>query len=137
MVDRDALARFALFADLDGPQLEAIAHALDEERFSSGARVIREGLSGGGFYVILEGQASVRIDGQQRALLGAGDFFGEVSTLAGEPASADVVAASDLLSCAVLPGTELRAFLLQYPTVAIRMLESGARRLRTANRWQP
>jgi CRP/FNR family transcriptional regulator, cyclic AMP receptor protein len=137
MVDSDTLARFALFADLEGPQLEALAHTLDEERFPSGTRVIREGLSGSGFYVILEGLASVHVDGQERALLGAGDFFGEVSVLAGEPASADVIAVSDQLSCALLPGPELRTFLLHYPSVAVRMLEASARRLRTANRWQP
>jgi CRP/FNR family cyclic AMP-dependent transcriptional regulator len=137
MVDSEALSRFALFADLDGPQLEALAHAFDEERFSNGTRVIREGLSGSGFYVILEGLVSVRVDGQERALLGAGDFFGEVSVLAGGPASADVIAVSDQLACAVLPGPELRRFLLEYPSVAVRMLEAGARRLRTANRWQP
>jgi CRP-like cAMP-binding protein len=137
MVDSETLSRFSLFADLDGPQLEALAHAFDEERFPTGTRVIREGLSGSGFYVILEGLASVRVDGQERARLGAGDFFGEVSILAGGPASADVIAVSDHLSCAFLPGPELRMLLLDYPSVAVRMLEAGARRLRTANRWQP
>jgi CRP/FNR family transcriptional regulator, cyclic AMP receptor protein len=137
MVDSETLSRFSLFADLESPQLEALAHMFDEERFANGTRVIREGLSGSGFYVILEGLVSVRVDGQERAQLRAGDFFGEVSILAGGPASADVVAVSDHLACALLPGPELRTLLLDYPSVAVRMLEAGARRLRTANRWQP
>lgn len=137
MVDRDTLARLALFADLGGPQLEALAHDLDEERFAAGTRVLRQGLSGENFYVILDGTASIRVDGQQRALLHAGEFFGEVSILAGEAASADVVAAGEELRCAVLAGSELRSLLLSYPPVAVRMLEMGARRLRAANEWQP
>ncbi len=137
MVDRDTLARLALFADLEEPQLESLAHNLDEERFAAGTRVLREGLSGSNFYVILDGTASVRVDGQERAVLHAGEFFGEISILAGGPASADVVAASDELHCAVLPRPELRPLLLSYPAIAVRMLEMGARRLRSANQWQP
>ena len=137
MIDRDTLARLALFADLSGPELEALSHALVDERFPRGTRIVRQGLSGSSFFVVLEGSASVHINGDERARLTPGDFFGEVSALTGEPTSADVVAASDDLRCAVLAAEELRPLLLRYPPVALRMLETGARRLRTANRWQP
>jgi CRP/FNR family cyclic AMP-dependent transcriptional regulator len=136
MVDRDSLARLALFADLDGPELDALAQTLDDERYPRGARVLREGISGNNFYVILDGTASIRIDATERAQLGAGEFFGEVSILAQEPAAADVVAASEELHCAVLPGRELRPLLLRYPPLAVRMLEMGAMRLRSANLWR-
>lgn len=135
MVDVDSLARLALFADLPSPELETIAHQVSEERYQRDARVLREGLSGSNFYVILDGEASVRIDGQTRALLRAGEFFGEISLLLGEPVQADIVAESEELRCAILPGPELRPLLLKHPPVAIRMLEMGARRLRNANRW--
>lgn len=137
MVDRDSLARLALFADLAGPQLEALSLTLADERFPRGVRVVRQGLSGSSFYVVLEGAASVQIDGDERASLTPGDFFGEVSALTGEPTSADVVAASDELRCAVLAAEEVRPLLERFPAIAIRMLETGARRLRTANLWQP
>src|SRR3712207_8100437 len=48
---------------------------------------------------------------RSRAHLGAGEFFGEVSIFTGEPVVADVVAASDDLRCAVLPGGDLRDLL--------------------------
>ena len=137
MIDRESLARLTLFADLAVPQLEALAQTLADERFPRGTRVVRRGLSGGSLFVVLEGAASVEIDGEQRARLVPGDFFGEVSALTGEPTSADVVAASDELRCAVLAGEEVRPLLLRYPAVAVRMLETGARRLRAANLWQP
>ena len=77
----DALARLSLFADLSHPQLEALAHSFDEEVFAEGQRVIRQDMSGGGFYVILDGEARIVIDGQERSQLTRGDFFGEISIL--------------------------------------------------------
>ena len=86
--------------------------------------------------MILEGAASVVVDGDERAVLKPGDFFGEVSILIGDVAIADVVAVGDL-RCAVADAGELRPLLLRFPSIAIRMLEAGARRLQAANEWQP
>ncbi len=90
----DILAGFTLFGDLQTPQLLGVAGVFDEVVFPAGERILRQGLTGSGFYVILDGTADVRIDGQQRATLGRGDFFGEVSILLGEPPTADVVAST-------------------------------------------
>jgi CRP-like cAMP-binding protein len=130
----DVLARLALFADLDRPELEAVAHTFEEEVFAEGQRVIRQGLEGSGFYLILEGEARVVIDGGERARLGRGEFFGEVSLLGGEPPTADVVATS-VLRCLVVPGPQLKGFLLQHPSVMLRMLQAEVQRLRSANVW--
>jgi CRP-like cAMP-binding protein len=130
----DALARLSLFADLPHPQLEALAHSFGEEVFAEGQRVIRQDVTGGGFYVILDGEAKVVIDGQERARLSQGDFFGELSLLTDEPPAADVVATM-LLRCLIIPDNELKAFLLRQPTVMYRMLQVEARRLRAANVW--
>jgi CRP/FNR family transcriptional regulator, cyclic AMP receptor protein len=130
----DTLGRLTLFADLDRPELESVAHTFSEDVFAEGQRVIRQGLEGSGFYLILEGEARVVIDGQERARLGRGEFFGEVSLLAGGPPTADVIAAS-LLRCLVIPGPHLREFLLEHPRVMLRMLRAEAQRLRSANVW--
>ena len=130
----EALARLSLFADLPYPQLEALAHSFGEEVFAEGQRVIRQDVTGGGFYVILDGEAQVVIDAQERARLTRGDFFGEISILTEEPPTADVTAAS-LLRCLIIPDNELKAFLLKHPSVMYRMLQVEARRLRAANVW--
>jgi CRP-like cAMP-binding protein len=129
------LAAFALFADLSTPELEAIAHTFEEELFPQGQRVLRQGFSGSSFYVILDGEAEVRIDGKERARLGRGDFFGEVSIILQESPSADVIALTPL-RCLALPGPLLQEWLLSKPTVALRMLQAELRRLRAANRWR-
>ena len=131
----DQIAGFALFADLATPQLERVAHTFEERMYQEGERVLRQGLSGSAFHVILEGDAAVIIDGEQRATLSRGDFFGEVSILLGEPPVADVVAVGEL-RCLVLAGAEVRSFLLDNPPVMYRMLQAQARRLRSANRWR-
>jgi CRP/FNR family transcriptional regulator, cyclic AMP receptor protein len=131
----DHIATFALFADLSTPQLERIAHMFDEEVFPEGARVLRQGLSGSAFHIILDGEAAVVIDGQQRATLARGDFFGEVSILLGEPPGADIVASRPLRTL-VLAGPQVQPVLLDNPPLMFRMLQAQARRLRNANRWR-
>lgn len=131
----DALAGLALFSDLSRPQIEAVAHTFDEEWFEQGQRILRQGFTGAGFYIILEGEAAVRIDGQDRTKLARGDFFGEISILLGEAPAADVVALSPL-RCLVLAGPQVQDFLNSYPPVMFRMLQAEARRLRGSIQWR-
>src|SRR6187200_3480972 len=97
----DALAGFALFADLNAPQLLSVAGSFEEVAFAEGERILRQGLTGSGFYVIIDGEAAVVVDGNERARLARGDFFGEVSILLGEAPIADVVATRPM-TCLVL-----------------------------------
>ncbi|MDP9481751.1 MAG: cyclic nucleotide-binding domain-containing protein [Chloroflexota bacterium] len=131
----DTIAGFALFADLSTPQLGAVVHTFEEHWFPEGERVLRQGMTGSGFYIILEGTCSVQVDGQERATLSRGEFFGEVSILLGEPPVADIVAVTPL-RCLVLPGPAVESFLIGHPRVMYRMLQASARRLRNANRWR-
>jgi CRP/FNR family transcriptional regulator, cyclic AMP receptor protein len=132
MADRNELVRslsgLALFADLSEPDLEAIADPERERRFAEGERVLRKGMSGAGFFVVLDGEAAVEIDRLDPRTLRRGDFFGEVSTLLGANPSADVVARTPL-HCLEIPGPRLEEFLLSYPQVTYRMLQTVTRRL--------
>jgi CRP-like cAMP-binding protein len=131
----ESLAQLTLFADLTQPRLEEVAHTVGEEVFAEGQRVLRQGMSGGGLFIILDGEAEIVIDGDRRARLGRGDFFGEIAALTGDSPTADVVAAT-MLRCATVSGPELEGFLLEHPSVMFRMLKAEARRLRAANEWQ-
>jgi CRP-like cAMP-binding protein len=131
----DTIAGFALFADLQSPGLQQVAHTFEERLFPEGERILRQGLTGSGFFVILDGEAAVIVDGEQRATLGRGEFFGEVSILLGDPPVADVVALRPM-RCLFLAGPGVEDFLLAHATVMYRMLQVQARRLRAANRWR-
>ncbi|HXJ62570.1 MAG TPA: cyclic nucleotide-binding domain-containing protein, partial [Actinomycetota bacterium] len=88
--------------------------------------------TGSGLYFIVEGEVAVEIDGEERARLGRGEYFGEVSVLLGEPPVADVVAAGQL-RVLVLPEPDAEGFLKAHPSVMYRMMQAQARRLRAAN----
>lgn len=122
------LAGLALFADLDGPELLAVAHTLKEQSYPPGQRVIRQGISGSGFAVILDGEVSVHVDGVEMARLGRGEFIGEMALLLGETPVADVVAEAPL-RVLQLAGSDLRTFLVEHPAVMYRMLQAVSRRL--------
>jgi CRP-like cAMP-binding protein len=131
----DTLRRFNLFADLDRAQLEAIADPDSERSFAAGERILRRGMSGTGFYVILEGEARVTLGGEELNRLRQGDFFGEISTLLDEPLTADVTADTPVRVLEIA-GPRLEAFLLNYPRVMFRMLVTEARRLQEVLAWR-
>jgi CRP-like cAMP-binding protein len=128
----DTLAGLSLFADLTRPQLEQVAHKMAEESYPVGQRILRQGFTGTGFYVILDGEVAVRINGTDVAHLGKGDFFGEMSILLGEPPVADIVTLRQL-DVLHLGGPELEGFLRDHPPVMYRMLKTMALRLRNTS----
>jgi CRP/FNR family transcriptional regulator, cyclic AMP receptor protein len=129
------LGRLALFVDLPKAELEAIARSCHEVSFGEGEWVIRQGDAHSAVYVIVEGEVVVVIDDEDRRVLSKGSFFGEVSVLLEEPASASIVTRTPL-SCLVVPGAEVQAFLVSHPLVTYRILKAEARRLRTASEWR-
>ena len=129
----DTLAGLSLFADLSRPQLEQVAHKMTEESYPVGQRILRQGFTGTGFYVILDGEVAVKIDGDERARLQKGDFFGEMSILLGEPPVADVVTTRQL-HVLHLGGPELEGFLRDHPPIMYRMLKAVALRLYNSSR---
>lgn len=131
----DTLAGFTLFGDLSRAQLEGIAHTFEEELFPEGQRIIRQGFTGTGFYVILEGDVAVIVDGRERARMTRGDFFGDVSVLLDEEPIADVVALSQVRALS-LARDDLYSVMKALPDVTIRMLQTTLRRLRSATQWR-
>ena len=130
----DTIAGFALFADLSTPQREHVVDVFGEQWYADGEKVLRQGLSGSGLYVILDGSAAIRIDGVDRATLRAGDYFGEISCLLGEAPTADIVAIGPL-RCLVLSVSQVEPFLKANPTVMYRLLQGEARKVRTTTKW--
>jgi CRP-like cAMP-binding protein len=86
-----ALGEVPLFAHCTSKELEFVASRTDEVDVPAGQQLVRQGQPGDTFYVLLEGEADVEVDGERRPGLKPGDFFGEISMLDRGPATATVV----------------------------------------------
>lgn len=128
----ERLGRLGILSDLTAAELCALAAELDERSFPEGHWVLRRGSPGTGLFIIVEGEAGVIVDDEERATLTVGSFFGEVSVLLGEPPTAGIVTRTPL-RCLVIPPDRVETFLLAYPRVMFRMFQTEARRLRTAD----
>jgi len=129
---QDALARLALFADFTPADFEALLSIAREVSFREGERVVERGQVDVGLHVVVEGEVGVVFLEEELAVLPRGSFFGEISSLLGEPVVADIVARSPL-RCLVIPPDEVETLLLAHPRVTLRMLKTEARRLKTTD----
>jgi len=90
-----ALGENPVLQAIDETQLRNLTQGMEVKVYGRDETVIREGEAGGYLHHLLTGAMRVLKDGRQVAHLGAGDFFGEISLLTGEPTTATVVAATE------------------------------------------
>ena len=133
-VDADTLEtieKVPLFDGLSARDVAAIAAMFKERQFESGETVTKEGSGAAAFYVIESGEASVTLGGQEVAVLGPGDYFGEVALIDDGARSATVTAKTTLV-CQGLTYWEFRPLVKQNGTIAWNLLRTLSRRLRNA-----
>jgi len=128
----DELSRLALFAELDRAELETVTGMTHEATFGEGDWIVRRGEDETGLYMIVDGEIGVVYEGEELASLSRGSFFGEISALLGEPVVADILARAPT-RCLVVPAADVKRFLLAFPQVMLYMLQTEARRLKTAD----
>lgn len=85
------LGEVPLFARCSKKELDFVASRTDEVDVPAGRQLARQGQSGDSFYLLLEGESDVEVDGKLRRTLKPGDFFGEISMLDRGPATATIV----------------------------------------------
>ena len=90
----EVLVQMNLFSHLDVRTIDGIAAKCRIDRWDTGAHIIRQGDDGDRYFVLLEGQGTVAVDGDTIQKLHPGDQFGEIALLHHVKRTADVVAAS-------------------------------------------
>lgn len=105
-----------------------VARVTDRVTAAAGEVLIRQGELAHEFFVILDGFADVIRDGRPVAVLGPGDFFGEIALVGPPFRTATVVARSDL-DLAVVARREFRTLLRRFPDLASTVLSAGRMRV--------
>jgi CRP-like cAMP-binding protein len=119
-----------LFGDFGDKELQRVAAIAKEVEFTAGREIAKQGETGVGFHMIVEGEVTVSVDGVTHASLGPGSYFGEMSLLDGGPRSATVTATTELKTVS-LTSWDFNALLDQYPELARSLLIQLCRRLRS------
>jgi CRP/FNR family cyclic AMP-dependent transcriptional regulator len=125
----ELLRQVPLFAGLAKGELAELATISRPTTFDPDDTVVTEGEKTGRFYVIVEGEAEVRLHDRAVNRLGPGDFFGEMSLLDDEPRSATVVAVSPLSTLSIV-SFNFRSLLKSNASITYNILVCVAERLR-------
>jgi len=133
------LAGVGFLADCTPQQRERIASLTTTLDVNAGRRLCRAGGSDRQFLVIVEGEATVTVDGAYVATLGPGCGFGAVAVLTPEGRRGAAVTAATPMTLLVLHRVEFHALAEDVPVVAGRVQHATAGRLAqaTANTAQP
>jgi CRP-like cAMP-binding protein len=119
----ESLAQVPLFSDLNKRQLRKLANGFKEKSFTPGRAVVREGhMDGIGFFVIIEGTAAVSVSGSNLAILGPGDYFGELAMITEQVRGATVTAETPLV-CLMMAFWDFRRFTKANPDVSWKLLQ--------------
>ena len=123
----DALGRLPALAGCQPGALRRLAEVGRHVRLPAQWTVVHERTPGDTCYLVLEGQAEVRRDGELVATIGAGALFGEASVLDRHLRNASVVALTplDVLS---MQCNELIDLLRRHPDLDSRLLADYRRR---------
>jgi len=92
------LARLSLFSHLDTASIRKLGETSRIDHWPEGARIVRQGDEGDRFFVVLDGRAQVAVDHHRVGELHQGDQFGEIALLHGVPRTADVTAATPVMT---------------------------------------
>ena len=127
----DTIAQVPLLAGLERRELERVAEAFKERRFSAGDNLATEGQKGAGFFVIGEGTATVTVGGTERGKLGPGDYFGEIALIDEGARMATITAASELV-CYGLTLWDFRPLVQENGKIGWKLLQALAAKLRAS-----
>ena len=126
----DVLADVPLFAGVSKRHVRGIAKLTREATYHAGREIVRAGSPGSEFFVVLDGEVSVRRPGGRSPLsIGPGGYFGEMSLIDGGTRSATIVAKTDV-RCLRLARAPFLRMLSREPEIAKVMLRELAGRVR-------
>ncbi|MFT3804186.1 MAG: Crp/Fnr family transcriptional regulator [Burkholderiaceae bacterium] len=132
------LRRVPLFSSLSEGQLDQLAAGSVRKNYPRGRTIVSEGEPSQSLYILLSGRAKVqRSDSEGKevilAVIGPGEFFGEMSLIDDAPRSASVITieSSDFMA---INKDSFKAMLIQSPDIGMQIMKGLVRRLREADK---
>ncbi len=126
-----SLTSVPLFEKLPPASLRRLEALASVREFPAETEIVKEGDAGVGFFLIVDGTAEAVHGATVLRALRPGDYFGEMALLDGERRSATVRAKTPV-RCIVLTRWDFLAEVRSNPDLAVGLLETLSRRLRTA-----
>jgi CRP/FNR family cyclic AMP-dependent transcriptional regulator len=126
-LDTNRLKSLPLFEGVSDDDLERIAPFVSEVSVSEGKLLVQEGDYAYEFMAIEEGEAEVRRGDQVLAVLGPGDFFGEMGLIDSERRNATVIAKTGL-RLITLDQWDMRRLEKLIPSAAAKIRETVEQR---------
>jgi CRP-like cAMP-binding protein len=130
----ELLQRVPLLAGLSTADREALARAVARRRFRRGDIIFQKDEPGHALFIVERGSVRIYVPSTQGndlilAVLGTGDFFGDISLLDGRPRSASAAATAET-TLLTLERADFIALITSRPAAAMAVLEAVSRRLR-------
>jgi voltage-gated potassium channel len=126
----DLLRHAWLFSECTDEELSRIAGLASPRDAAEGTELCVEGEPGDDFFVVVDGQAEARVDGDTIAELGPGSFFGEMALIDGGDRLATVVTTAPT-SLLVLSRNDFNTMLSSaMPHIAPKLMQVMGQRIR-------
>jgi len=132
--ESDLLQRVPLLAALTDADREALARSASRRRYRRGDIIFQKDDPGHSLFIVARGSVRIYLPSAQGAdltlaVLGASQFFGDLSLLDGRPRSASAAALADT-NVVILERGDFAALVRSRPEAAMSVLAVVARRLR-------
>jgi len=138
MTSVDMLRQVPLFSDLPDEDLEKLARVAVKKTYPKDNVIFFEQDEGDSLFIISRGSVKVaKISNEGKevilAILGAGEFFGDMSLLDSKPRSATIIAIEET-EVSSISRKEFHALIHEHPQMAVKLMSVLSQRLRDANR---
>ena len=132
------LRNVPLFSGLDQTELEKLSRVAGRRRATRGEFIVRTGEVTDALYILLSGSAKVTNSDEEGreiilAMLGPGEFFGEMGLIDGSPRSANVVV-QETTELLVMSRADFHRCMQDNFQVALKLMRILVQRLREADR---
>ena len=125
----ELLRNVPLFSGLSTKELMSLTRLMDEVDLAPGTVIIREGNTGGEFFIVIEGIVEVKRGGRRLARLGPGDYLGEIALIDHGPRTATAIVETPA-RVLVLASREFASMLASDPRIENKILRTLAARVR-------